>query len=192
MAALDVFLSHHHADKAVVEEIAEALKRSGLEPWLDSWHLPAGVRWQPQVADALAACASCAVFVGAADVGAWERQELEVALERANHDPAFRVFLVLLPGAPDPFDPASLSPFLSTRTWVDLRRGLGDPDALARLVNAVRGLPPGGRAATRAAAAARAAHPIRLPIGPCASGCKPRPQGRDGFPLVGRDRELAA
>src|SRR5829696_1943384 len=123
----DVFLSHHHADKGV-EQVAQALRRSGLEPWLDSWHLPAGVRWQPEVAEALAECASCAVLVGPADVGAWERQELEVALERDNHDPDFRVFLVLLPGAPDPFDAASLSPFLSTRTWVDLRGGVEDSD----------------------------------------------------------------
>src|SRR5215203_2252420 len=75
----DVFLSHHHADKGV-EQVAQELRRSGLEPWLDSWHLPAGVRWQPEVAEALAECASCAVLVGPADVGAWERQELEVAL----------------------------------------------------------------------------------------------------------------
>jgi WD40 repeat protein len=138
-----VFLSHHHADQAVVEQIAQTLRRSGLRPWLDSWHLAAGVRWQPEVAAALAACASCAVLVGPADVGAWERQELEVALERDSKDPEFRVFLVLLPGAPDPFDAAALSPFLSTRTWVDLRHGVEDLKAVARLVNAVKGLPPG-------------------------------------------------
>ena len=141
---IDVFLSHHHDDKAVVEKVADELKRSGLEPWLDSWQLPAGVRWQPEIADALAVCASCAVFVGPADVGAWQHQELEVALDRAAKDDAFRVFLVLLPGAPDPFDAAGLSPFLSTRTWVDLRDGLEDQGALERLVNAVNGVPPGG------------------------------------------------
>ena len=37
--------------------------------------------------------------------------------------PIFHVFLVLLPGVPDPFDPTSIGPFLSMRTWVDLRRG---------------------------------------------------------------------
>ena len=138
----DVFLSHHNADTAAVEQVAEVLRRNALEPWLDSWHLPAGVRWQPEVATALAACASCAVLVGPADVGAWERQELEVALERDNKDPDFRVFLVLLPGAPDPFDAARLSPFLSMRTWVDLRQGLEHPGGVSRLVNAVKGLPP--------------------------------------------------
>src|SRR5690242_15597445 len=83
----DVFLSHHNADTRVVERIAESLRRDGVEPWLDSWHLPAGVRWQPEVADALAACESCAVFVGSADVGAWQHQELEAALERASKEP---------------------------------------------------------------------------------------------------------
>ena len=40
--------------------------------------------------------------------------------------PAFRVFLVLLPGMPDPFDPTAIDPFLSMRTWVDLRGGVDD------------------------------------------------------------------
>ncbi len=35
--------------------------------------------------------------------------------------PEFRVFLVLLPGLPEPFDAAALSPFLRLRTWVDYR-----------------------------------------------------------------------
>ena len=67
----------------------------------------AGWRWQRELADGLDACASCAVFVGPADVGAWERQELEVALDRAATGPDFRVFLVLLPGVPEPFDTAT-------------------------------------------------------------------------------------
>jgi hypothetical protein len=174
----DVFLSHHNADTAVVEEIAEVLRRSGIEPWLDSWHLPAGVRWQPKVADALAACASCAVFVGPASVGAWGHQELEVALERASKDPEFRVFLVLLPGGPDPSDAAGLSPFISTRTWVDLRHGLDGPDALAPLVNAVKGLPPRSRWLPGAA----------VPSVERAVGAAPRPSLPSRLSTAGRTR----
>jgi len=33
----DVFLSYNSRDQAVVEQIAQRLKRAGLEPWLDRW-----------------------------------------------------------------------------------------------------------------------------------------------------------
>jgi hypothetical protein len=49
----------------------------------------------------------------------------------------------LLPGVPDPFDYAKLPPFLTQRTWVDFRRGLGDPLPLRKLINAIKGLPSG-------------------------------------------------
>jgi hypothetical protein len=35
----DVFLSHNSRDKPVVERVGEKLKRGGIEPWLDKWHL---------------------------------------------------------------------------------------------------------------------------------------------------------
>src|SRR5262245_50033647 len=113
----DVFFSYHSADKAAVEAIAHALDRSGIGPWLESWYLSAGGRWQQDLGAALAASASCAVFVGSADLGDWERQELDVALDRSAKDPSFRVFPVLLPGVPDSFDATRLPPFLRTRTW---------------------------------------------------------------------------
>ena len=50
----DVFLSHNSRDKAVVERIAERLKRERLEPWLDVWELVPGADWQRGLADGLA------------------------------------------------------------------------------------------------------------------------------------------
>jgi WD40 repeat protein len=139
----DLFLSHNSRDKPVVERIAEKLARAGLGPWLDKWCLTPGGRWQEELAEGLAASSACAVFIGPADVGAWEREELAVALDRAVKDPFFRLFLVLLPGLPEPFDPSTLSPFLSTRTWVDFRRGPEDTRAVQALVNATKGIPLG-------------------------------------------------
>src|SRR5262249_31988454 len=75
--------------------------------------------------------------------GAWEREEVQVAIDRAAKDRGFRVFVVLLPGVPDPFDPTSLAPFLASRTWVDLRRGVRHPRSLQALINAVKGVPSG-------------------------------------------------
>src|SRR3954447_15687979 len=137
----DVFLSHNSRDKPAVQRLAEDLKRAGLEPWLDVWCLTPGGRWQEELAQGLHESTACAVFVGPADVGAWEHQELSVALDIAAKDPGYRIFLVLLPGLPEPFDPTVLSPFLSTRTWVDLRPGISNRRAFQALVNAIKGVP---------------------------------------------------
>jgi WD40 repeat protein len=139
----DVFLSHNSRDKPTVERIAEKLKRAGLEPWLDKWWLTPGGSWQEELVEGLRASAACAVFVGPSDIGEWENQELAVALDRAAKDRTFRVFLVLLPGLPEPFDPTALSPFVSTRTWVDLRKGIDDGRTFQSLVNAIKGVPLG-------------------------------------------------
>ncbi len=142
-SAFDVFLSHNSRDKPVVERIAERLKRAGLEPWLDSWALSPGGRWQEELAAGMQASAACAYFVGPNGDGDWEREELAVALTRAAAERPFRVFPVLLPGVGEPFDRTTLPPFLSTRTWVDLRRGLDDTRAFQALVNAIKGVPLG-------------------------------------------------
>ncbi len=143
VASFDVFLSYSRTDAAAVERIAERLARAGLAPWLDRWCLTPGGRWQDELAQGLAASAACAVFIGASDVGDWGREELAVALDRAAKQRGFRLFLVLLPGLPEPFEAGGLTPFLSTRTWVDFRRGVDDTRALQALVNAVKGVPLG-------------------------------------------------
>ena len=139
----DVFLSHNGRDKPTVERVAERLKRAGLEPWLDSWVLSPGGRWQEELAAGIRASSACAYFVGPNGEGDWEREELAVALSRAATDRPFRLFPVLLPGVADPFDRTTLPPFLATRTWVDLRRGLDDTRAFQALVNAIKGVPSG-------------------------------------------------
>jgi WD40 repeat protein len=137
----DVFLSHSSTDKPGVARLAGALRARGLEPWLDEEQVVAGLRFQPQLAAGLAASRSFAVFVGAEPVGAWVHEELDAAVSRSAGDRSFRVFLVLLPEAPEHFDPTGLHQFLSQRTWVDLRR-MADRDAAAdQLARAVRGEP---------------------------------------------------
>ena len=137
----DVFLSHNSRDKPAVERLAVKLKTAGLEPWLDKWCLTPGGRWQEELVAGLRACSTCAVFVGPNGIGDWVHEELGVALDRAAKDRSFRLFLVLLPGLPEPFDSTMLPPFLSTRTWVDLRSGIEDSRAFQHLVNAIKGVP---------------------------------------------------
>src|SRR5262245_51487871 len=122
-SAFDVFLSHNSREKPAVERIARKLQDAGIRPWLDAWCLTPGGQWQRELADGLQASRACAVLVGPADGGDWEREEVALAVNRAATDRAFRVFLVLLPGLAEPFDVNTLSPFLAMRTWVDFRRG---------------------------------------------------------------------
>ncbi len=133
----DVFVSYNSADSEAVHRIAEQLKRERLEPWLDKWVLTPGRSWQDEIVDGLARSSTCAVMVGPAGLGDWAREELAVAHDRAAKDRDFRLFLVLLPGAPEITDPRLA--FLRTRTWVDLRAGIADPDAFQDLVSAVTG-----------------------------------------------------
>ena len=131
-------MAHNSADKTAVARIAERLRLQRIEPWFDRWHLTPGDRWQPGIVEGLRAAKSCAVFIGPSGLGDWAREELAVAQDRAAKDPAFRLFMVLLPGAPDPMDP-SLA-FLTTRTWVDLRNGIADPDGFQDLIAAITGV----------------------------------------------------
>lgn len=138
----DVFLSYRSADRDTVERIAERLVSDArLRPWFDRWSQTAGRSWQEEAGQAMEAVNAVAVFVGSDALGAWEREEMFLALDRAAKKPHYRVFAVLLPGAPDPFDPNVLPHFLRTRTWVDLRSGPASTRAFRDLVNAVRGLP---------------------------------------------------
>ena len=90
--------------------------------------------------DGLARADSYALFIGSSGLGDWAREELAVAQTRAARDRGFRLFMVLLPGAPQLHDP-SLA-FLSTRTWIDLRDGLGSDAGVHEVIRGIRGLPP--------------------------------------------------
>jgi TIR domain len=139
----DIFLSHNSADKPAVEDIAHRLKRAGLKPWLDKWHLVPGKTFQTGLADALRQCPTCAVFIGPKGVGDWSREEVLVAQDRAAKEANYRLIPILLPGVEDPFDYSKLPPCLTQRTWVDFRVGLDDERTLRGLINAIRGKPPG-------------------------------------------------
>ena len=76
-------------------------------------------------------------------MGSWEDLEYKLATDRMAKDRNFRVFLVLLPGLPEPFDTSQLPPFLSMRTWVDLRKGIEDARSFQSLINAIKGMPLG-------------------------------------------------
>jgi WD40 repeat protein len=139
-----VFLSHSSADTPVVEDLGRRLLREGIEPWLDTWHLIPGQAWQPAIAEALAACGSCAVCIGPSGLGSWQHEEMSAAIDQrvAGSAGRFRVIPVLLPGADRP-ERGRLPTFLAATTWVEFRHGLDDAEAFRRLVCGIRGIEPG-------------------------------------------------
>jgi hypothetical protein len=115
----DVFLSHTSGDKDAVERIARRLRAEAqLEPFLDKWHLIPGNPWQEELEQALNQSHTCAVFLGPADLGPWENEEMRLALDKRTVNPAFRVIPVLLPNTQMP-DKGPLPGFLRRVTWVD-------------------------------------------------------------------------
>src|SRR4051794_15000513 len=124
---------------AAVERIARRLRAEGLAVFFDRWAMVAGQPWQDEILDAMQAARVCAVFIGREGIGDWAREELAVAQSRAAKDPRFRLFMVLMAGAPSPIDPRLA--FLSTRNWVDLRPDVGDAAGFENLVEAITGVP---------------------------------------------------
>src|SRR5215212_11645287 len=142
-ARFDIFLSHNSRDKPAVVQLAERLRRAGLNPWLDAWCLTPGREWQAETARGVQTSSAFAFFVGPHGDGDWAHEELSLAQDRAAKDrDRFHLIPVLLPGVPEPFDHSTLPPFLRARTWVDFRTGIdgaGGFDALRRALDPAYG-----------------------------------------------------
>ena len=98
----DAFLSYNSQDRAAVREVAGRLQNAGLTPYLELWEVTPGREFQPALAEGLNQSKTCAVFLGPNGLGPWQKQELQVALDKRARDEAFRVIPVLLPGAERP------------------------------------------------------------------------------------------
>ena len=80
--AFNVFLSHNSKDKAMVRELASALKVRGLSVWLDENELRPGVPWQQLLEKGIRSSESVAVLIGKAGIGPWEDEEMRAALDQ--------------------------------------------------------------------------------------------------------------
>ncbi len=94
----DVFVSHSQVDASVAIELSEGLAALGLEVFNPSIDLPAGVRLESALADALDGSQTVVVLLSRqAAKSAWVRAEIREALQGGTH----RVVPVLLdPDAP--------------------------------------------------------------------------------------------
>ena len=133
----DVFISYSRADAKHAAEIDSFLRANGLTSFIDSRELAPGLPWVPALERAMNSAKAVIVLLGAR-LGNTQQYERQFALVRQARDPTFPVVPVMLPGATTdrPFD------FLHLLTWVDFSKAAHvseAPDALARLLAAIRG-----------------------------------------------------
>lgn len=130
----DAFISYNRADEKFVERVAKALRQRNIAVYYDQWELRPGTDWQPALEKELAATKCVLAFVGSKGPGSWQSSELQVALDEQK-ERGCPVVPVLVPG----YDESDKLPrFLRTKTWVDMRKGLGD-DALGALLFGITG-----------------------------------------------------
>jgi formylglycine-generating enzyme required for sulfatase activity len=137
MSRFDLFISYHSPDREAVSTVRELLKARGIESFLDREQLVAGRPWPQALEEALKNVRAVAVFLGHNGLGLWQKREMWFALDRQVQEEragrAFPVIPVLLPGAD------LTAGFLFLNTWVDLRQGTGESEALDTLVHAIHG-----------------------------------------------------
>lgn len=131
--SFDVFLCYNKRDTPGVRRIAQQLRRTGLQVWLDEEQLRPGFPWQRALEEAIEGISAVAVFVGPSGIGPWQREELEAYLRQfvLRGCPVIPVLLENCPDVP------KLPGFLAGRTWVDFRRR--EPEPLAQLVWGISG-----------------------------------------------------
>jgi WD40 repeat protein len=146
----DAFLSFNSQDRLTVREIAERLRLEGLQLYLEEWELAPGREFQPALAKGLSDSKTCVVFLGPNGLGPWQKQELQIAVDRRARDQAFHVIPVLLPGSERPRrgDVAHLD-FLINASWVEFLTTLDDERAFRGLVWGITGTKPPETGATR-------------------------------------------
>ncbi|MBV8107921.1 MAG: TIR domain-containing protein, partial [Hyphomicrobiales bacterium] len=139
--AYDVFLSYSRADSVAAEMLRARLKESGLCAFLDRYGLPAGQPWQPWLEQHLGTCGALVALLGPSGIGEWQHREIQLGLDRqasaAKAGTPFPIIPVLLPGLAN--DAVPVGRFLNLNTWVDLRNGIDEPEALQRLITGAQG-----------------------------------------------------
>jgi tetratricopeptide (TPR) repeat protein len=133
----DLFLSYNGRDRDTVARVRKVLSLRKISTFYDRTDLTPGQPWFDELEAALRRVRGVAVFIGKDGLGTVQKREMQFALARQATEEKgqrrFPVIPVLLEGA----DPDIISGFLVLNTWVDLRRGLENAQALDPFARAV-------------------------------------------------------
>lgn len=137
-AAYDVFLSHATADRSVATAITSRLLDAGLRIFTAQQSLTPGMNGWQVIKEAIKNSRALLVLIGSNGLSISQDDELRFAFEAHAHRADFHFIPVLLPEAPMTAR-ERLPRWLRQLSWIDLRAGLEDPEALELLVAAIRG-----------------------------------------------------
>jgi len=119
------FLSYRRDDLDVAREIANALKKAGVNIWMDveACAIALGAPVTPRIEEGLLTSHGFIIVVGTRTIDRWVRMELDAALNRHVDDESYRIVPILL----DDVRHQDLPPFLRRFNAASLPR---DPRAL--------------------------------------------------------------
>ena len=142
-ARYDAFLSYNSEDRRAVEGLAARLRAEGLTLFLEEWELAPGREFQWALAEALRDSKTCVAFLGPNGLGPWQKEELQVAIDKRARVTGFHVIPVLLPGSERPRrgEVAHLE-FLINASWVEFLKTLDDEYAFQKLLWGITGQKP--------------------------------------------------
>lgn len=129
----DVFLCHHNEDKAEIRQIADALIKQGIKPWLDEREIKPGSLWQSALEEQISSIKSTTVFVGESGIGPWQNLEIRAFINEFIEREC-PVIPAILPSAKST---PSLPILLKNLHYVDFR--ITDPDPLNQLLWGITG-----------------------------------------------------
>jgi hypothetical protein len=129
----DVFLAHNSRNQRQVEALAVNLHHAGVNPWLDSEQIVAGMPFAEEISRGILDSRSVAVCIGHR-LGRWQAVELRAAINLAV-ERDMPVMPVLLPGVQA--IPEALL-FLRAFSLVKFSRNVHEPEGIAAMVRAVR------------------------------------------------------
>jgi hypothetical protein len=129
----DIMLLHGPNDSAVVECLADWLKKADVIVWFGKWSLIPGISRQQQIEKALQDSRACAVCLGTEPPRGWFKQAVELAYDHYAKG-NFRLIPVMLPRG----DRSFLDGFLQGPVEVEFSERIDDDKVLASLMAAIR------------------------------------------------------
>jgi hypothetical protein len=125
------FLCHSSADKPVVREVADALRKAGVAVWIDEVELRIGDSLIDRLSEAIHTADLIVAFISATSVtSAWVGKELSLAMTREVNGRRVRVLPVVVNECELPYS-------LRDKLYADLRGTRDRTAEIARLINAV-------------------------------------------------------
>ncbi len=131
-----VFLAHNSQDKPQIRIVADALKRKGIDTWLDEEQIPPGVLFQEHLQKAIAEIDYALIFIGKSGVGQWQKIEIQSFFSKLVNS-RIPVIPVLLPGVKKlPEDMV----FLRELNYVQFPDDIRDQNTINKIIWGITGL----------------------------------------------------